>query len=78
MARIMKMDRILKKNWAIFFQVYRFYLGKLAKTLIMVYFLLENSLDIFLLVDDTLINCVSSFITLVKGFQEIVFFSRTF
>ena len=40
----------------------------------MVYFLLENSLDIFLLVDDTLINCVSSFITLVKGFQEIVFF----
>ena len=40
----------------------------------MVYFLLENSLDIFLLVDDTLINCVSSFITLVRGFQEIVFF----
>ena len=27
----------------------------------MVYFLLENSLDIFLLVDDTLINCVFFF-----------------
>ena len=33
-----------------FFQLYRFCLGKLAKTLMMVYFLVENLLDIFLLV----------------------------
>ena len=31
-------------------QVYRLCLGKLTETLIMVYFLFENSLDIFLLV----------------------------
>ena len=31
------------------FQVYRFYLGKLTKNLIMVFFLLEKSLDIFIL-----------------------------
>ena len=46
----MVLDCILKKIALTFFQVYRFYLEKLAKTLIMVYFLLENSIDIFLLV----------------------------
>ena len=40
----MEMDCIL------FFQVYRFYLEKLAKTQIRVYFLYKISLDIFLLV----------------------------
>ena len=48
MAR-MEMDCILKK-WGYLFQVYSFCLGKLAKILIMVYFLSVNSLDIFLLV----------------------------
>ena len=49
MAR-MEMHYILKKRGQFFFQVYVFYLGKLAKTPIIVYFLFENSLDIFLLV----------------------------
>ena len=39
----------LEKKNGLFFQVYRFYLGKLTKTLIVVYFLLEKSLDIFIL-----------------------------
>ena len=38
------------KNEANVFQVYRFCPGKIAKTRIMVYFLFENSLDIFLFV----------------------------
>ena len=44
MAR-MEMDCILKKL-GLFFQVYRFCLGKLDKTLVMVYLLFENSLHI--------------------------------
>ena len=41
----------LEKIRLVFFKfIVNFYLGNLAKTLIMVDFLLENSLDIFLLV----------------------------
>ena len=50
-----------KKIGLIFSSLSLLSVGELAKTLIMVYFLLENSLDIFLLVDDTLINCVFFF-----------------
>ena len=48
MAR-MEMDCSLK-IWGYLIQVYSFCLGKLAKILIMVYFLYVNSLDTFLLV----------------------------
>ena len=43
-------NRLYLEKMKLIFQVYSFCLGKLAKTLIMVYFFLENPLDIFLLV----------------------------
>ena len=46
MAR-MEMDCVLKKK--LILSIYRFCLGKIAKIQIIVYFLLENSLDVFFL-----------------------------
>ena len=42
-----RMEMELQPN---FFQVYRLCLGKVAKTLIMVYSIIENSFDVFLFV----------------------------
>ena len=57
-----EMDCILKKM-PLIFEVYSFYFGKLAKTLIMVYFLFENSLDIFLLVFYQYCSCTTKLLS---------------
>ena len=60
------MEYILKTE-ANFFQVYRFCLGKLANTQIMVYFLFENSLDICLLVFYKLFRVQQRYLNLILG-----------
>ena len=46
---MMEIDSNLKKNWVNFFKFIALRLLKFAKTLILIYSLFENSLDIFLL-----------------------------